>query len=258
MRRLLVLLGMVCLAMACLGLPAPSARAAADAPLYASLFSRAFSPDYVAIADDALPGEKPRPTRIFFRVSELGPLKITSGRLVVADPFVGIDQQPLSLAIANGSYPVRLAVLQGTMGQGRVAFARVDFSSRPVVRWEAAKPSDVQRDAENPDATWSFTVDSGIAGFFDADAGRAAAASGASDDTFFDAWLEKGQTAGLKERGATGAFRLDAAIGAANVVAFDAGWGDGVYAAYAGFDADGGLAALVADFDILDWSKAKE
>lgn len=258
MRRSLALLNAIVTSMATAWVALPSAGAAADEPLYASLFTRAFSPDYVAIADDALPGEKPRPTRIFFRVSELGPLKITSGRLVVADPFVGIDQQPLSLAIANGSYPVRLAVLQGTMGQGRVAFARVNFSSRPVVRWEAAKPSDVQRDAENPDATWSFTVDSGIAGFFDADAGRAAAASGARDDTFFDAWLEKGQATGVKERGATGAFRLDVAIGAGNVVAFDAGWGDGVYAAYAGFDADGELAALVADFDILDWSKAKE
>ncbi len=232
--------------------------AEADEPFYAHLFTRAFSPDYVATADDALPGEAPRPTSIFFRVSEPGTLKITSGRVVVADPFVGIDQQPLSVRVPDGLYPVRLAVLQGTMGRGRIAFARVDISNTPVVRWEAAKPEDMQRDAENPSGDWGFSVDSGIAGFFDVEAGQAALEAVKANDSYFDKWLEKGQNAGARERDTAGAFRLAIDSGPANVIAFDAGWGDGVYGAYAGYDAEGRLAALIADFDILDWSRVKE
>lgn len=239
-------------------LVAASWPAAADEPLHAHLFTRAFSPDYTATADDALPGEEPRPTLIFFRVSDAGMLKVTSGRIVVADPFVGIDQQPLGVTVPNGVYPVRLAVLQGTMGRGRVAFARVDISAAPVVRWEPAKPEDMQRDAENPGGDWGFSVDSGIAGFFDVEAGKAAAEAVKANDAYFDSWLERGQNAGVKEPGTTGAFRLAVDSGPGNVVAFDAGWGDGVYSAYAGYDANGALAALIADFDILDWSRVKE
>lgn len=227
-------------------------------PLHAPFFTRAFAPDFVASADDSLPGEKPRPVKIFLKVSDLGPLKISSGKIVVADPFVSTDQQPLALDVPPGAFPVRLAVLQGAMGRGRVAFARVDISERPVVRWQAVKPLDMQRDAENPDGDWGVSVDSGVAAYFDAEAGRAASDAVAKDETFFDSWLEAGQNAGIREKAAPGAFRLTVDIGPANVVAFDAGWGEGVYTVYAGFDADGRLAALLIDFDILDWSKVTE
>lgn len=227
-------------------------------PLHAPFFSRAYAPDFVASADDSLPGERPRPVKIFFKVSDLGPLKISSGKIVVADPFVSTDQQPLALDVPPGAHPVRLAVLQGAMGRGRVAFARVDISERPVVRWDAMKPLDMQRDAENPDGDWGVSVDSGVAAFFDADAGRAASQAVQADETFFDSWLEAGQNAGLREKAAPGAFRLTVDIGPANVVAFDSGWGEGVYTVYAGFNADGRLAALLIDFDILDWSKVTE
>jgi hypothetical protein len=237
-------------------LGAPPLRAAE--PLYSAFFTRAFSPDFVATADDSLPGEKPRPVKIYFRVTELAKLKVTSGKIIAADPFVSTDQQPLALDVPKGEYPVNLAILQGTMGRGRIAFARVDFSERPVVRWETAKPEDMKRDAENPEATWGVSIDSGVAAFFDQDAGRATSEAVKADETFFDSWLENGQNAGIKAKGAAGAFRLAVDIGPANVVAFDPGWGEGVYSLYAGIDADGNLAALVADFDIIDWSKVKE
>jgi hypothetical protein len=235
----------------------PLVASAADL-LQAPFYTRAFAPDFVATADDSLPGESPRPVKIYFRVTELGNLKVTSGKVVSADPFVSTDQQPLALDVPPGEYPVRIAVLQGTMGRGRVAFARVDISDRPVVRWETAKPADMQRDAENPDGTWSLNIDSGVAAFFDQDAGRATSDAVNADETFFDTWLENGQNAGIKDKGASGAFRLAIDVGPANVVAFDAGWGEGAYTVYAGFDAAGNLAALLADFDILDWSKVKE
>jgi hypothetical protein len=43
---------------------------------------------------------------------------------------------------------------------------------------------------------------------------------------------------------------LDANTGT-NVVAFQSGFGDGVYATYWGYDAEGGLICLAIDFDLL-------
>ncbi|OYW54832.1 MAG: hypothetical protein B7Y80_11055 [Hyphomicrobium sp. 32-62-53] len=235
-----------------------AAPARAAEPLHAPYFTRAFSPDFVASADDSLPGEKPRPVKVYFRVTDLAKLKVISGKIVAADPFVSTDQQPLALDVPPGEYPVRLAILEGSMGRGRVAFARVDITERPVVRWESAKPVDMQRDAENPDGTWGVTVDSGVAAYFDQDAGRATSEAVAADETFFDSWLERGQNAGYKDKGASGAFRLAADVGPGNVVAFDTGWGEGAYTVYAGYDADQKLAALLMDFDILDWSKVTD
>ena len=230
----------------------------AQEPLHSAFFTRVFSPDFVATADDSLPGEKPRPVKIYFRITELAKLKVTSGKVIAADPFVSTDQQPLALDVPKCEYPVNLAILQGTMGRGRIAFARVDISDRPVVRWEMAKPEDMKRDAENPEATWGLSVDSGVAAFFDQDAGRATSEAVKADETFFDSWLENGQNAGIRAKGAAGAFRLAVDIGPANVVAFDPGWGEGVYSVYAGIDADGNLAALLADFDLIDWSRVTE
>jgi hypothetical protein len=243
--------------LALLYLAAP-VTARADEPSHAHLFTRAFSPDFVATADDALPGEAPRPVKVYFRVTDLGALKISSGRIVVADPFVRMDDPPLATPVPKGSHPLRLAVLQGTMGNRRVAFARVDFSTEPAVRWEAARPDDFHRDAENPGGAWGFEVDSGMAAFFDPEAAAAVLQASGGNEDYFDSWLERGLGRGWRDGGASGAFRLVIDAGPANVAAFDAGWGDGVYAAYVGYDASGRIAALVADFDILDWSKVSE
>ena len=43
---------------------------------------------------------------------------------------------------------------------------------------------------------------------------------------------------------------LDTALGDGNLIAFSSGYGDGLYATYAGFDADGEVSAVVTDFGI--------
>lgn len=220
-------------------------------------FDRVFSPDFVATADDSLPGEPPRPVKIFFRVSDLGELHVVSGKIAAGDIFGSLDSPALDVAVANGRYPVRLAVLQGSMGRGRVTFARVDLSSGPTVRWEMAYPEGHRRDAENPDEPWGYEVGSGLGAFYDPEAGKAVRAAIDADDAILDAWLEEGQLRGLKEKGSSG-FRLVRPVGSANFVAFDAGWGDGTYSSWLGFDSGGTLTAIVTDFDVLDWSKVRE
>lgn len=39
---------------------------------------------------------------------------------------------------------------------------------------------------------------------------------------------------------------------------FSTGWGDGSYASYIGYDAEGQIARLVTDFYLLDWMGTAE
>jgi hypothetical protein len=255
MSRALKSLRLACAVIAAAG-ACGAAHAGAEPPPYTELFTRAFSPDFIATVDDSLPDEKPRNVKVYFRVSELGKLKITSGQIVGADPFVGTERAPFTQAVPNGEFPVRLAVLQGSMGRGRVALARVEFSENPAVRWAMAVVPGQDLSILKSDEIFGYPIDAGIGSFFDAETGKAASAQFLADEAASEALLEKGQNAGAKERGAMGAFRLFADMGPGNIAAFDSGWGDGVYASWFGYDADGNVAALVTDFDVIDWSKA--
>lgn len=233
------------------------ANAGASVPAHAELFTRAFSPDFVATVDDALPDEKPRNVKVYFRVAELGLLKVTSGRVVGADPFVGTERPAFTQAVPNGEFPVRLAVLQGSMGRGRVAIARVEFSPAPVVQWRMAVTEGQDVSILKDDEIFGYPIDAGLGSFFDPATGKAAAEQMKANEDVSEAWLEQGQNAGAKERGTNGAFRLLLDVGTGNIAAFDSGWGDGIYASWFGYDGQGNVASLVTDFDVIDWSKAK-
>lgn len=51
-------------------------------------------------------------------------------------------------------------------------------------------------------------------------------------------------------------FLLDLPLGEANAIMFHSGWGDGFYASWFGYDADGNVAALVTDLATIDWATA--
>lgn len=44
-------------------------------------------------------------------------------------------------------------------------------------------------------------------------------------------------------------------MGPGNIIMFTSGWGDGFYASWFGYDAQGHVAALVTDFTVVDWAK---
>lgn len=243
--------------LATLGLLTGSRAVAApsDAPSYAAAFDKAFVPGFSVVTRDAFQGET-RVETVPFRVVEAGTLKLPSGRVCAADPFVSLtNAKPLTQEIAPGAYPVRLAVAAFPSGGLRVAFARVDFKRGPIARWSMAVSEGQDIGTLKDDEIFGYGVDAGTGSFFDPVAGKAAAALLDADPDAWEAWQTDGEANGPKRVGPY-FFLLDQPLGAANAIMFGSGWGDGFYASWFGYDADGNVAALVTDFATIDWDTA--
>jgi hypothetical protein len=153
--------------------------------------------------------------------------------------------------VPKGSFPVRLALVEGGIDGGRVAFARVDFSSQPVVRWEMALIEGQDAATLEAGHFFGYPVDAGTGSFVDVETAAAADKRMRADEELAQRWIQMG------ERKAPPMFYAEIDIGPGNIIMFQSGWGDGVYASWFGYDAQGSIAALVTDFQVIDWAKAK-
>ena len=242
---------------AALGLIA-SARAAAapgDPPPYAAAFDKAFAPGFAVTTRDTFEGET-RVERVPFKVVDAGSVKLPSGRICAADPFVALTHAvPFAQQVPRGTFPVRLAVADFPSGGLRVTFARVDFTAAPVARWSMAVIDGQDVASLEDGEIFGYGVDAGTGSFFDPVAGKAAARLLDADPDAWEAWQTEGESNGPKRVGPY-FFLLDQPLGEANAVMFGSGWGDGFYASWFGYDADGNVAALVTDFATIDWTTA--
>lgn len=216
--------------------------AGGEAPGYARAFELAYAPGWhVAVGE----------SDVRFRIFDAGRLRIASGRVKACDPFVGMGHGPFTAAVPSGAFPVRLALVEGGIDSGRVAFARVDFSAEPVARWEMALLAGQDAATLKPDEQFGYPVDAGTGSFVDAETAVTADRQMTADENIAQRWIDEG------ERKTPPTFHLDVDIGPGNIIMFTSGWGDGVYASWFGYDAQGHMAALITDFLVIDWAKAK-
>jgi len=194
---------------------------------------------------------------VSLRVVEAGRLKVTSGRVVAADPFVYNQPIAFTFKVPAGEYIIRLAVALLGEDHFRVALARVDFGDAPAVRWEMALVSgQSERDLKDGEI-FGYSVDSGTGAFADADAfvwldKHYAGATGTAFEALSDKWIAEGEAAG-PAMGVPNLFLLAADVNPANnIVMYSSGWGDGFYASWVGYDAKGNVMALVTDFAVVN------
>jgi hypothetical protein len=200
---------------------------------------------------------------------EVGRLRVTTGRVVAADPAtVELDGDlataPYTVAAPAGVHVVETAGVwpegraggQGAVagagagsgtgagaaagrsdvgGRSRetVAAARLRISEAPTVTWELALRPGQDPRLLGASEYFGFTVDSGTAAFLDAGATEALAAYQDADDA------EDAEAA--IPRGEAGA----------GLLTYPAGKGDGSYPVWIGRDAEGAVTCFVADMRLL-------
>lgn len=156
------------------------------------------------------------------KVQRLGRL-YTSGTLAVWDLGWGTrDLSVLPRRIREGGFPVEVA-----QAFERNVALRLLVSDRPVVLWHPAG---------------SVGVDSGTTALVDVEAlGRAYAAE------VEEAWSRASHPQGGDRPIAVPLMLEETTVG----FLVESGWGDGGYPIYWGVDIDGGIAALLVDYDVL-------
>lgn len=227
-----------------------------EPPTYAAAFDKAFVPNF-SIETKSTDNGETRVETVPFKVVEAGSLKLPSGRVCAADPFISLpDAKPFTQSTPTGAFPVRLAVADFPSGGTRVTFARVDFKHTQVVCWSMAvvEKQDVATLKDNE--IFGYGVDTGTGSFFDPTAGKAAAELLKADNDVWETWQTEGEANGPKIVGPY-SFLLNLQLGEANAIMFHSGWGDGFYASWFGYDADGNVAALITDFQTVDWNATR-
>jgi hypothetical protein len=220
----------------------PPVAAGGAPPPHARAFELAFLPgSQIAVGD----------RNVRFRIFDAGRLRISSGRIKACDPFVGMNRPPFTVGVPKGEFAVRLALVDGGRGSGGLAFARVDFSPERVARWEMALTTGQDLATLKADEIFGYPVDAGIGSFVDADTATVADSQMRADENLSERWIDEG------ERKTPPMFYLDVDFDPGNVIMFTSGWGDGFYASWFGYDAQGRVAALVTDFLVVDWSEAR-
>jgi hypothetical protein len=182
---------------------------------------------------------------------QVGDLSLPTGQLVACDPFVFTELEPFTLPLPRGKFPVILSVAQIATDQ-RVAFASIRFGPRAPVAWDMLTVGDQDTSALEENEFFGYPVDAGTGCFIDRSAGRIFNDRMREDDGFYETMIAEMQ----KTYRHTWSW-LDMRFGDANLVAFSSGYGDGIYATYAGFDADGEVPIVVTDFGVVPVQRTK-
>lgn len=211
------------------------------------VLSGAFEPGFIGEA-----AEKRYP----LRVVRLGEMEITSGRVILVDPFLmSTRDTPLALSVAPGRYPVDLAVADAGESGQRVALARLLLSPAPAVRWSMAVTDEQDLTTLRGLEVFGYGVDAGTGAFVDGavpawlDARYPSSAFEQYQDVQED-WQRRGEAA-AETLGIPYGFALIERLGPGDAAMFSSGWGDGHYASWIGYDADGRPVAIVTDFAVI-------
>jgi hypothetical protein len=176
-------------------------------------------------------------------VRTLGKLKLNSGRLVAVDPFFAWIKSPFTVTLPKGEHPVQVSLAyNATTRTTLVAQAMLRVSKERAVRWEPTRYDTILEQG----VLGGYPVDSGNGSFMDEEALSLLT----QNYDFAERLLEELDTNGYDSFGWANVV-ANRQTGA-NVITFDAGYGDGVYLSYVGYSASGEPVAVVTDFAVLD------
>lgn len=187
-----------------------------------------------------------------------GNLKLPTGEVVCTDPLYRELGFPQSWTVAPGEYPVYLYIgLDDDFG-GRVAYAELSFKDEVPVSWGLSLISEeLLSDDFEKKMNGMFPVEAGLGSFSDYSTWKTY--NQEMDDfyrnnpegNFYNDVLEEHFKANADVPKASRGedwINYTPVDSNANIIMFGSGWGDGIYPRYVGFDRNGGVVKLVADF----------
>lgn len=189
-------------------------------------------------------------------LTALRPLLVTelflpTGHLVACDPVAYFDPQPFRQTCAPGRYPVYVHLLPE---EERVAYAEVRLREAPVSRWELAVTTQQDPSMLAVDEVFGYPVSAGLGCFMD----QTTVALLDQHDTdlqvelgdeyisYYDNYVD--DLLYTTEADYLHCTLQPYANQENNVAVFHSGYGDGVYATYAGLDEHGQPVKFITEF----------
>ncbi|MEU5875922.1 DUF4241 domain-containing protein [Spirillospora sp. NPDC047279] len=175
-----------------------------------------------------------------------------TGRMVASDMYPSRDDGPVAVTIPPGTYPMYawVAVIRrrGEEIDRRNAALELRIGDAPTTAWEMAFTEDVpMTDLKGKNDYCGFPVDAGAAAI--ADVASCEAVLQWDFSRFESVYMPRPLPPRNPVPGYVTAV-VDPATGATYSVV-SSGWGDGVYPAFIGRDAGGGVTRFVIDFMVL-------
>tara|TARA_R110002096_G_C14412626_1_gene708397 strand:+ start:60 stop:866 length:807 start_codon:yes stop_codon:yes gene_type:complete len=195
-------------------------------------------------------------------VIEIGKLKVPTGKIVVCDPLVTPDMQPLTREVKTGEFPIKIYEVKTENSGDRYAIAKLEFNQQRAIKWVLAlrDGEDINELTDEGDF-FGFPVDAGLGGFFDIQAGveylkfqdefMKSNPNGNIYDDFFAMEFKKSakDQNDPNDYGNWVNFKLPNSD--LNITMFQSGYGDGMYPAFWGIDKNGEITSLVIDFFVV-------
>ncbi len=177
--------------------------------------------------------------RYNFEKKDIGKIKILSGKIIATDQITMHDASAFVKEFPKGEFPVQLSVSKIGMNNV-VVFVRILFTDVIVVKWEfAIQPGQIQMELKE-NKYFSFSVDAGTAMIIDSITLNNLRKNGFSSEILNTANFTYGRIYNF---------------GNENLAGFTTGYGDGRYYAYIGYDEEGKICRLLADFNLFSWWK---
>ena len=235
--------------------------------IFSRLFGKKVSIEKQEMPREALDGNRffdyPRIGKTPISLQVLGDLYLPTGQILACDPLVGLyDTQPYSRSVQPGRYPVVASVAQTEDLGNRFAAVKLEISQANAVNWEMALLPGQNAATLSNDEIYGFTVDAGLGCFCDA-----------ATQALYNQWQKKyfedhpagdmysdfleiaflQNSPNPADKDAVGDwlnFQLPENPGH-NIIMFNSGFGDGVYACYWGIGENSELCSLVVDFGVV-------
>lgn len=183
---------------------------------------------------------------------EAGSLHISSGRLVACDPVVTPDKTAFNQLFPKGDFPV---TIHKEASSNCIAYSEIVFADDKVDTWVMALCDDQKLEDLEDGEIFGFPVESGMAGLMDFDTQKKV------NDYEQELFQKKGADfMGLYEEffhsyfydsnGAIDQFAMMKPYPeeAHNLLAFEAGYGEGFYASYIGYNKDKQPVKFITEF----------
>lgn len=183
---------------------------------------------------------------------EVGNIYLSTGKLIACDPLITNDMQPFSIQFPKGSFEV---LLHKEKESNCVAYAEIVFSDSEISSWELAT-TDSQNVKELAEGeVFGYPVESGMGCFMDEETqnslnaleqrlyrNKGADFMGIYEEFFHEHFFD--------DNGAIDqyAFLKPSEELPGTIFGFEAGYGEGFYASYIGFDKNKAPVKIITEF----------